>query len=51
MTQKYSSKRREFLRFYCYLCHVISEFCLFNVLNTKVSENSDMAISCAIYWC
>ena len=29
MTRKYSFKRSEFLRFYLYFCHVISEFCLF----------------------
>jgi len=29
MTQKYSSKRSEFLRFNLYLRQVISEFCLF----------------------
>ena len=42
---KYSSKRCEFLRFNCYLCHVISEFCLFSFRNTKISEISDMAKS------
>ena len=29
MARKHSFKRSVFLRFYCYLCHVISEFCLF----------------------
>lgn len=43
MTRNYSSKRSEFLRINLYLCHVISEFCLFSFRNTKISKNSDMA--------
>ena len=45
MTRKYSSKRSEFLRLNLYLCHVISEFCLFSFRNIKISENSDIAKS------
>ena len=51
MTRKYSSKRSEFLRFNLYLCHVISEFCLFSFRNTKISENSDMAKSGVTFCC
>ena len=42
---KYSSKRRELLRFYCYLYHVISGFLLVYSYNTKISEFFDMAKS------
>ena len=45
MIRKYSYKRSEFLRFNLYLCHVISEFCLFSFRNTKIGEKSDMAKS------
>ena len=41
----HSSKRSEFLGFYCYLCHVMSEFCLFLISNTKIGEISDMTKS------
>ena len=51
MTRKYSSKRSEFLRFNLYLCHVISEFCLFSFRNTKISENSDIAKSRVTFCC
>ena len=51
MTRKYSSKRSEFLRFNLYLCHVISEFCLFSFRNTKISENSDIAKSGVTFCC
>ena len=51
MTRKYSSKRSEFLRFNLYLCHVISEFCLFSFRNTKISENSDIAKFGATFCC
>lgn len=40
---KKSSKRSEFLKLFLYLCHIISEFCLFSIRNTKMSENADMA--------
>ena len=43
MTRKYSSKKCEFLRFYLYFCHVISEFCLFSFRNMKTGDNSDTA--------
>ena len=48
---KYSSKRSEFLGFYCYLCHVISGFCLFLICNTKIGEISDMTKSWATFCC
>ena len=48
---KNSSKRCEFLGFYCYLCHVISEFCLFLICNTKIGEISDMTKSWATFCC
>ena len=50
MTRNYSSKRSEFLRINLYLCHVISEFCLF-FCNTRISKNSDMAKSWATFCC
>ena len=50
-TRKFSSQRSEFLRFNLYLCHVISEFCLFSFRNTKISENSDIAKSGVTFCC
>ena len=42
MTRKYSSKKSEFTDFICIFA-ASSEFCLFSLPNTKISENSDMA--------
>ena len=36
-------KKSEFFSFFLYLCHISSEFCLFSMRNTKMSENADMA--------
>ena len=48
---KYSSKRSEFLRFYCYLCHVYRWIFLFSFCNTKISEFFDMAKFWATFCC
>ena len=43
---KYSSKSGDFLRFYAYLCHVIT-ILLVLICSTKISEKSDMTKSWA----
>ena len=51
MIENISLKMSKFLRFNLYLCHVTSEYCLFSFCNTKISGNSDMAISKATFCC
>ena len=46
---KNPSKRREFLRFYCYFYHVCRVLIHILICNTKIGEKSDMAKSWATF--